>query len=350
MRPTFGSSRSARGFTLVELLVVIAIIGTLVGLLLPAVQSAREAGRRNTCQNNLSQLSKAALQYDSAQQALPGWRSEHPSASINATTAVTANTVGWPIMLLPALERNDVYASWAAATVQDDGFPSSADPSISFFTCPTSPPDSTSDPVMSYCANVGSTAVNALGSSGRQYKPDGVLLDVVGVPNQYSGARNSIDSISTGDGASNTLIFSEKCGAFVLLNCRYNAIPLPITATTGLVPTSLLNAATTGAVAGFGLFGVASGQTINTASSGATANTVGYETVPSSKHPGGVVATFCDGHTQFVKDSISPWVYAQLLTSDSKWTGTAYGTNSSNVSTTIFNSGVNPYKLSENDY
>ena len=350
MRPTFGSSRSARGFTLVELLVVIAIIGTLVGLLLPAVQSAREAGRRNTCQNNLSQLSKAALQYDSAQQALPGWRDEHPSASINATTAVTANTVGWPIMLLPALERNDVYASWAAATVGTNGLPSSADPSISLFTCPTSPPDSTSDPVMSYCANVGSTAVTALGSSGRQYKADGVLLDVVGVPNQYSGARNSVDSISTGDGASNTLIFSEKCGAFVLLNCRYNAIPLPITATAGLVPTSLLNAATTGAVAGFGLFGVASGQTINTASSGATANTVGYETVPSSKHPGGVVATFCDGHTQFVKDSISPWVYAQLLTSDSKWTGTAYGTNSSNVSTTIFNSGVNPYKLSENDY
>ena len=347
MRRTQAPVALATGFTLVELLVVIAIIATLVGLLLPAVQSAREAGRRNTCQNNLNHLGKAALQYDAAQQALPGWRNDHPSGSINPTTAVAANTVGWPIMLLPGLERNDVYASWAAAST---GFPASVDPAISLFTCPTSPPDSTSDPVMSYCANVGSTAVTALGSSGRQYKADGVLLDVVGVPNQYSGARNSVDSISTGDGASNTLIFSEKCGAFVLLNCRYNAIPLPITATAGLVPTSLLNAATTGAVAGFGLFGVASGQTINTASSGPTAGLVGYETVPSSKHPGGIVATFCDGHTQFVKDSISPWVYAQLLTSDSKWTGTAYGTNSSNVSTTIFNSGANPYKLSENDY
>ncbi len=343
-----------RAFTLVELLVVISIIATLIGLLLPAVQSAREAGRRNTCQNNLSQLGKAAMQYDAAQQALPGWRNEHPSASISGTTAVTANTVGWPIMLLPALERSDVYASWAAAspsTPPGTGFPASADPSIGLFICPTSPPDSTSDPVMSYCANVGSTAVTALGSSGRQYKADGVLLDVIGVPNQYGGARNSIDSISTGDGASNTLLFSEKCGAFVLLNCRYNAIPLPITATTGLVPTSLLSSATTGAVAGFGLFGVASGQTINTGSSGPTAGTVGYETVPSSKHPGGVIATFCDGHTQFVKDSINPWVYAQLLTSDSKWTGTAYGTNSSNVSTTISTNSVgNPYKLSENDY
>ena len=350
MRRTQAPTRSSAGFTLVELLVVISIIATLIGLLLPAVQSAREAGRRNTCQNNLNQLGKAAMQYDSAQQALMGWRNDHPSASISGTTAVTANTVGWPIVLLPALERNDVYASWAAATPSaNNGFPASADPAISLLTCPTSPPDSTSDPVMSYCANVGSTAVNAL-PSGRQYKADGVLLDVVGVPNQYGGARNSIDSISTGDGASNTLLFSEKCGAFALLNCRYNAIPLPITATTGLLPTSLLNSGSTGSVAGFGLFGVASGQTINTGSSGQTANTVGFETVPSSKHPGGVVATFCDGHTQFVKDSISPWVYAQLLTSDSKWNGSAYGTNSGNMSTTIMNSGDNPYKLSENDY
>jgi prepilin-type N-terminal cleavage/methylation domain-containing protein len=67
-----------RAFTLVELLTVIAIIGVLVGLLLPAIQAAREAGRRTQCANNIKQIALACLQHEEAHRQFPtdgwGWR------------------------------------------------------------------------------------------------------------------------------------------------------------------------------------------------------------------------------------------------------------------------------------
>src|SRR4051794_5283312 len=60
------------GFTLVELLVVIAIIGTLVALLLPAVQRARESSRRSSCANNIRQVILATIQYEDRFKRFPG--------------------------------------------------------------------------------------------------------------------------------------------------------------------------------------------------------------------------------------------------------------------------------------
>src|SRR5687768_16715508 len=65
-----------RGFTLVELLVVISIIGMLMALLLPAVQSARESGRSNTCRNNLRNLSLSVIQYETNRSAYPGYNND----------------------------------------------------------------------------------------------------------------------------------------------------------------------------------------------------------------------------------------------------------------------------------
>jgi prepilin-type N-terminal cleavage/methylation domain-containing protein len=89
------------GFTLVELLVVIAIIGTLIGLLLPAVQAAREAARRSSCQNNLRQLTLAALNFESAKQFFP------PSASAVAT--VGAAPWSGQALMLPFMEGDTLF-------------------------------------------------------------------------------------------------------------------------------------------------------------------------------------------------------------------------------------------------
>src|SRR5262245_32207713 len=75
MRFRRAANNRPRGFTLVELLVVIAIIGILVALLLPAIQAAREAGRRTQCKNNLHQIAVACLNHENTHKFFPhgGW-------------------------------------------------------------------------------------------------------------------------------------------------------------------------------------------------------------------------------------------------------------------------------------
>jgi prepilin-type N-terminal cleavage/methylation domain-containing protein len=100
-------SKRPRGFTLVELLVVIAIIGVLVALLLPAVQAAREAGRRSQCANNLKQLGLAAQTMHDARGWLPPSRLGNNSAD---TTNI--NWVTWAVVMLPYIEQQNYYQNW----------------------------------------------------------------------------------------------------------------------------------------------------------------------------------------------------------------------------------------------
>ena len=95
-----GRWRRRNAFTLVELLVVIAIIGVLVGLLLPAVQTAREAARRSSCQNNLKQIGLAILNHESTRKAYPAGYTYY---------GVNEPCWGWGTFILPFMEQLETY-------------------------------------------------------------------------------------------------------------------------------------------------------------------------------------------------------------------------------------------------
>lgn len=125
-----------RGMTLIELLVVIAIVGILVALLLPAMQAAREAGRRVSCQNNLRQIALAVHNYETAHRAFP------PSAQFSPGTAIVTNNQSWSIhgRILPYIEEESAFVQvnidvgWDAPANVNTGVPTSR---IATYLCPT---------------------------------------------------------------------------------------------------------------------------------------------------------------------------------------------------------------------
>ena len=98
-------AKKRQGFSLVELLVVIAIFGLLISMLMPAIQSAREAARRTSCQNNIKQLATAMLSYESAFRHFPPGLIGRKDGS-SATQTLEAPAFGWGAAILGQLESN----------------------------------------------------------------------------------------------------------------------------------------------------------------------------------------------------------------------------------------------------
>ena len=221
-----------RAFTLVELLVVIAIIGMLVGLLLPAVQQAREAARQLQCGNNLKQMGLASLNHESTIKSLPtgGWTpywTGDPDLGFQYQ-----QPGGWAFGLLPYLEQNALWSLGQDGVeevngTQENGASTRVQSPVSVFLCPSRrtnklyPYKGVKLHNMASTANVGKNdyAGNAAGGSS---SPSGIGGST---PSNVAGGRDVQPSSSnTGvifcksyvsiaeirDGTSNTILIGEK--------------------------------------------------------------------------------------------------------------------------------------------
>ena len=183
-------SRGRRGFTLIELLVVISIIGVLMALILPAVNSAREAGRRATCLNNMRSIGTALVAWSSKNNKFPnGYTFGEPAAGSNDshypyTQAIDSNTLtadtsrsnyaydlgplhSWVVDILPELDQQSLYDDWdrdgvyyrpVSATTADTTRPTNAvigSKSIASLICPNDSTRVQGQGNLSYAVNLG---------------------------------------------------------------------------------------------------------------------------------------------------------------------------------------------------
>ncbi|TWU00355.1 hypothetical protein Pla108_13040 [Botrimarina colliarenosi] len=190
---TISADPRQRAFTLVELLVVIAIIAVLVGLLLPAVQAAREAARRMSCSNQLRQIALAAHLFESKERRFP--------AGARLTAAQQRDGVGWRVLVLPQLEEQ---ALADAIGVLPTGEMTNKDhPTPGVFICPSTPNgELASDGRSTYAGVAGNGAVEVWDLDNTFYGDvytDGILYPDSEVPPSQ-----------VLDGLSNTLMFGER--------------------------------------------------------------------------------------------------------------------------------------------
>lgn len=331
---TGGRRDPSRGFTLVELLVVIAIIGTLVALLLPAVQAAREAARNNTCKSNIRQLALAATNYDSNNRQLPGY--------INDRELPNDRTIGrqasWIVMLFPYMERQNEWDLWnnfdqSVGETNGDGsntVPSDATPELEILQCPSNPVENPGNPTCSYVANSGQMFSDSTRTDDGEHVANGIFFDLSKNTDIISSSATdgreghprikcSMDYISSNDGASNTMMFSESLHTFYWTYAQPESSGKdPAFADAkkffGFMWTN--DAFGTGANPVLRINGDNNYDKIAPPDGMADMNEV--LSFPSSNHKGGVNVAFAGGRVVYIIDNISPRVYAQLMTSNSR--------------------------------
>jgi len=214
-------SPSRRAFTLVELLVVIAIIGILVSLLLPAVQTAREAARRTQCTNNLRQLAIAAHSFHDTYRKLP--------SSIRPAGLTPLPRISGHIQLLPLIEQKNAYDQYDQTKNWDDSANAAVTKLlIRSFICPSTPEPKRLDglPEASpWTPNIAAATAYSptIGVDDRLQIAN--LVDFAGPGLLPKNTEPRLAQVT--DGLSNTILYAESAGRPSLYrrNTRVGTLP-----------------------------------------------------------------------------------------------------------------------------
>jgi prepilin-type N-terminal cleavage/methylation domain-containing protein/prepilin-type processing-associated H-X9-DG protein len=302
-------------FTLVELLVVIAIIGVLVALLLPAVQTAREAARRSSCTNNLKQLSLAMLNYEDSFKALPGGVGRYGCCWGT-----------WVVRVLPYFEQGalaNLYTNSDGTDASGQRYNGATNQNVTTkriktLTCPS---DFPGNPVITGVAYTNHNYGVNYGNTSFFQTPltsGGITTQFMGAPfSAYTGSTGGDGPINAGavsgfgdlygrpvrlaevtDGTSNTMMAAE------LIQGQSNALHgfLWWGGGTGFVtfmpPNSSLPDILVG---GTCVPSDKRNPPCTTTGTTVTARMAGAR----SRHPNGIEAAFCDGHVSFIANNIS---------------------------------------------
>ena len=331
------------GFTLVELLVVIAIIALLMGLLVPAVQSARESGRQVGCRNNLKQLGLAVLAYETANGSLPPqgypWRL---CVLMNQGTAMKYGAqVSFLVWLLPFVEQQALGDQAVAQVSANGGLWSGAfAQQVPAFLCP-SESNRGPGPLGGGCTNYRGNR----GDIGTPYWARG--RGPIDIGSTITGGTFGGDSaVKVGqirDGLSNTVMLGE---ALIGTQAASRTLPAGI-GKLGAIDSSTAPAACWALVAGDqytstitdtrfqpgSMWGRSWNDTYTSFYTNAAPNTPrcvqdydwsAYINPVSSYHPGGAFATMCDASVRFVTNDIDAGDPTQPQVNNAGTTSTAW--------------------------
>jgi prepilin-type N-terminal cleavage/methylation domain-containing protein len=299
-----------RAFTLVELLVVIAIIAVLIGLLLPAVQTAREAARRSACGNNIKQLGLALQVYHDANRKFP--RCSFYARNADGTANYHGHTVNsW---LLPFVEYQSDYdrldleqPSTAAVNLNILAGPSGGSGRWSFQACPSNP----------LALRLGS--YNGFGGNREQ----GASYMPCGGPRSYGGngwaSTNDCGAAGSPDYCGDSGIVNPRSGMFAIGNIAWGFFTQDRDITDGLSSTIAMGEVRPENNMYFGMWAIQAhafsachriNSTLRRITATANIPTDGwpaglqYNGGMGSAHPGGAHAVFGDASVRFLSENI----------------------------------------------